>query len=103
VGSSFNDVLSLSFTVDDAHRAVSITALLMGNAFNGSFVDFLNTGILSIALPQGLSFTSASGLLLTATNVAPVPEPSELALMLAGLAFVATQARRRRRKNRSLA
>jgi len=52
--------------------------------------DFSKTATLSIELPQGYSYTSASGKLLTASAV---PEPSAFALM--GLGLAALQIRRR--------
>jgi hypothetical protein len=60
--------------------------------------DFGHTATLSMALPAGYSFTSASGLLLTA---APVPEPSTLGLTAMGL--VALQLRRRRTRRAQMA
>lgn len=90
VGSTFAETISLPFTIDDAHRMVNLTASLYGQAFNGAHVDFANTGTLSLVLPSGLSFTSESGLLLTA-QTAPVPEPQTYVLMLAGVGFVAAR------------
>ncbi len=58
----------------------------------GTDCDFGNSAHLNFELPPGASFTSASGLLLTAA----VPEPGTWALMLAGLGVVGWMGRRRR-------
>jgi hypothetical protein len=55
--------------------------------------DFANSAHLRFELPAGVSFTSGSGLLLTAA----VPEPASAALLLAGLGALSWVARRRRR------
>jgi hypothetical protein len=60
-----------------------------------SACGFGNTSSLSFdPLPQGVSFTSQSGVFLT-TSTPPIPEPGTWALMLAGLAWVGVQQRRR--------
>lgn len=92
VGGSFFDVVSVPFFFDDAHRAILLTASLFAQAFNGADVDFGSTGTLVLSLPSGLTFSSASGLLLTS----PVPESSTLLMLLVGLGGVAAIARRRR-------
>ena len=50
----------------------------------GVDVDFSHTGSVVIDLPAQQSFTSASGLFLTA----PVPEPATPLMMVAGLALL---------------
>jgi hypothetical protein len=63
-------------------------------AGGGATADFLNTAQLSLGLPSGVTFTSASGVLLTAG----VPEPSTWALMLLGFAGLGYAGYRRTRK-----
>ncbi|WP_294540779.1 PEP-CTERM sorting domain-containing protein [uncultured Rhodoblastus sp.] len=60
----------------------------------GATADFLNTAKLSLGLPGGVTFTSASGVLLTAS----APEPSTWALMLLGFASLSYAGYRRTRK-----
>ena len=96
VGTSFADVVALSFLVDDDHRTVLLTATLLAEAFNGANVDFGSTGRLMLSLPSGLGFTSASGLLLT-MPVTPVPEPSTFLQLIAGLGILASARRWARR------
>ena len=56
--------------------------------------DFSNTAQLALALPDGYTFTSASGHFLSPA-VSPVPEPDTLALLLAGMATIGAVSRRR--------
>lgn len=56
-------------------------------------LDFLNSALLTgIIVPEGATFTSASG---APYSVTAVPEPGEWAMLLAGLGLVAWRARRR--------
>jgi|GEM_PF-4238359 len=59
--------------------------------------DFGNTGRVGLILPDNVTFTSDSGVFLTAgaLPVAAIPEPETWGLMLGGLAFVGGFARRR--------
>ena len=66
---------------------------------NEGVVDFYNTASISMQLPAGFSATTSSGVPLV---FAPVPEPATYALMLAGLGFLAWEARRRRRGLRAV-
>ena len=52
-------------------------------------------------MPDGVSFTSDSGVFLSDTgNVAAVPEPETWALMMAGFACLVRVAKRRQRADR---
>jgi hypothetical protein len=63
----------------------------------GATADFMNTAQVSFGLPSDVTFTSASGVLLTTS----VPEPSTWAMMLLGLAGLGIAGVRRSR-NESL-
>jgi hypothetical protein len=63
---------------------------------DGTTCDFSHTGALSLSLPTGVSFTSASGVLLTESPAA-VPEPRPLSVVGLALA-VGTVARFKRRR-----
>jgi hypothetical protein len=79
-------------TVDNANRSFRVDAYMWGGA--GHLV-LDATAILSLGLPQGLSYTTASGVF----PLPAVPEPHTWALMLAGLVFVGVH---RRGKTRAL-
>jgi hypothetical protein len=94
------EILSVPFEVTPASRSFELRALLIMNAYGtGSVADFGNTAFLSIDLPEGLSFTSASGVLLTEQPSNGVPEPGSLALVgMAALSMmVAARCRKRSR------
>ena len=60
-------------------------------------LDYGNTLRVSFTLPGNVSYTSDSGVFLSAANpVTPVPEPETWALMMAGLGLMGHFARRRR-------
>lgn len=82
-GGSFFQTLTLFFTVTDTNPFLSVDFLLAGEA-SGSTVNFSDP--ITITIPPGFTFTSASGVFLTKTKVvAPVPEPGTLTLMTTGL------------------
>jgi hypothetical protein len=56
--------------------------------------DFSHTGTLAFNLSPGITFTSASGVLLQASGPSPVPEPGSLAMLALGAVVVAARARR---------
>jgi hypothetical protein len=96
VGSSFSQTLTAPFTITNSSRQVTIQASLQARAFNGTLVDFSNTGTLGLSLPAGLTFTSGTGLFLTS----PVPEPSTTLLLALGLTVLVFSASGRRRGER---
>lgn len=79
----------LAFTGPTREFAIATTLGL--GCSGGTNCDFGNSANLRFELPTGVSFTSASGELLSA-----VPEPGTTALMLAGAAALIGFARRRR-------
>ena len=58
-------------------------------------LDYTHTGSVTIGHVAGVSFTSDSGVFLTAASGA-VPEPAAWALMMGGFGLVGAMARRRR-------
>jgi hypothetical protein len=81
------------FTLDPGY--IYAISLLMEIEGAGAF-DFGNTAKFSFDSP--IPFTSQSGFFLTETEVAPVPIPAALPLLLAGLAGLGILKRRGRRK-----
>ena len=71
-------------------RAVTITMNLSGY----SFADFSNTAAVSFILPEGVTYTSDSGVFLTAPG--GVSEPATWAMMIVGFGSLGAVLRRRR-------
>jgi len=101
VGYSFRDdiyakgALSyvLPFDVFGASPVISISSSVHNTgSFNG-FADFANSAHLRFVLPQGVTFTSESGVGLT--RVANVPEPASWAMMICGFGLIGAASRRR--------
>jgi hypothetical protein len=92
------DTLSVTQTLMGATVDLDLKALLAFNVFQldaGATVtgQLANTAFLTLGLPPGVTLAgSASG---TFGVPIPIPEPHTYALMLAGLVFVGTLARRR--------
>ena len=87
------------FGVGAGLSAVDILAQLSVDARQGSTADFGNTGKFRFgALPDGVSFTSDSGVFATIPNiggVGGVPEPATWALMILGFGAIGAAMRRR--------
>ena len=62
----------------------------------GYVCDFSHTAKLGLVLPTGASFTSESGVFLTASVGGAVPEPASWALLITGFGAVGAASRRRR-------
>ncbi|MDP9115891.1 MAG: PEPxxWA-CTERM sorting domain-containing protein [Actinomycetota bacterium] len=85
--------------VTDGERIQTSAGLYLDCAY--SACDFGNTARIGLTVPTGVSYTSDSGVFLTATGgtvppVTAVPEPGTWALMLAGFATLGSVTRRRR-------
>jgi len=72
-------------------NSVSIGVQIVATAQGDARVDQSRTATVSLRLPEGVSFTSASGVFLTQ---APIPEAQTWAMMLAGLAVLGWARRR---------
>lgn len=70
---------------------------LYSNAVMGDTVDFSNTGLFSLRLPEGVSIASRSG---TFIPTSPVPEPASSALLLLGLLLLTLRHGYRCRRSR---
>jgi hypothetical protein len=68
---------------------------------NGSGTsNFGNSASFNFRLPEGVSIASGSGVLLSSTNTAAVPEPATWAMMLLGFGFVGGVMRNAKRRQR---
>lgn len=92
LGTSIVDISALgSFESFDLSETPMVLAPPDGTG--PTTLDFFNSAHLaSVVLPQGASFSSASG---TAYNVTAVPEPGEWLMLLAGLGLVGWRVRRK--------
>jgi hypothetical protein len=94
ISSSPNDgVFQGVYALVGATVVVPLTLSLVVDCEDGCSADFSNTGLIGLSLPSNVSFTSASGVFLTAST----PEPSSWAMMLIGGAGVMIGLARRRR------
>ena len=72
--------------------------LLLDCRAGGAVCDFGNTSSFRFgALPEGLSFTSQSGVLLSGLAQPGVPEPQSWALLISGFVLAGSAMRSRRR------
>ena len=90
-----------SFTVKGATPVVDIvnnldvTASSCGNEGCFAFVDYSNTSTLGLRIPNGVTYTSDSGVFLTNAATATVPEPASWAMMMIGFGLIGAAQRRR--------
>lgn len=64
-------------------------------------MNFGHTAQLGIELPEGMSFTSSSGVFMSELPTSAVPEPSVLLLLLTGLGLAGVMGSRRSRSGRA--
>lgn len=84
------------FAIPAGMSTDALNAWLELSCGDGDTCDFSHTATLNISSVSGVSYTSASGVLLTQAG-SSVPEPSSLAMMLVGAVGVAMGIGRRRR------
>lgn len=91
------DLIRGSLQMTGEQMTVWFYAGMSVSASMGGWADYGNTVRFHLDLPPGVTYTSASGVFLAdRPPIPPVPEPSSLALGLAGLASMAWVQRRRR-------
>lgn len=90
--------ISTSILVPTGETSIGLAAYLSLDCRGGSSCDFGHTSAFSFdALPSGLSFSSASGLFLTANQATgAVPEPATWAMMIGGFGMIGGAMRRRK-------
>jgi len=88
-----NDTVSASFTVPaDGVLTLYFLADVAVGAWDGSSADYSHTMRFDWNLPDDVTYTSASGVFMTAA----VPEPANLSMLAGGLGLLGWLARRRR-------
>src|ERR1700722_4822899 len=95
VGNSF--FISSTVNIED-HKQILVEFVVFASSFLTSSADI--TDPITIDLPPGVTFTSASGVFLTGAG--SVPETSTWAMMLAGFASLAVLGSRARRRTAAL-
>ncbi len=88
--------MSRSFAVTVGSPVWFMAQINLTSGGANEVTDFGHTAELSLDLPAGVTYTSASGLFLTGV-AAPVPEPETAWLLLAGILPIAARAWRRAR------
>ncbi len=96
---SFSFTQVLTALVTDATRTLFVSGMVSAQASNGGLADVGHTISLALLLPQGLSFTSDSGVFLTDPQFTPssVPLPAAFPLFAAGLGAMGLLSSRRRK------
>ena len=85
------------YALSGVSQTLGISNYLSGFTTTGGSFAYGNTSSLSFILPTNVTFTSASGVFLSALNQNAVPEPATWAMMLFGFGIVGSAMRRGRR------
>lgn len=93
------NVYGYDITVPVGQITLDVFELLSANAY-GATVDYSHTSTLSLVLPEGVTYTSASGTFLSEADPSAVPEPATWAMMIAGVGAVGFAIRRRKAATR---
>jgi hypothetical protein len=89
-----DQTISDSFTVSEG-RTYALFFESVARGGDRTTADFLGTSTFELAIPEGTSVTTASGVLPVTTMASPVPVPAAMPLLVAGLALLgALKARR---------
>ena len=90
--------ISTSFLIPTGETAIGIRGTLNLDCRGASSCDFGHTGLFRFGdLPSGLTFSSASGVFLSDTGPAGVPEPAAWAMMVGGFGLLGATMRRHHR------
>jgi hypothetical protein len=84
--------MTAEYQITGASATIPIELYMSGSCGAGSSCDYSHTGAVSFDLPTGVSFTSDSGVFMTASAV---PEPESLAVLAAAIGMLAVTRRRR--------
>jgi hypothetical protein len=84
----FSGVYALQGASGSLPVAAGLSLLSSETVFGSTDDDYSHTAALSFTLPQGVSYTSDSGVFLTQTQPSAVPEPSAVWLLLTGVGMV---------------
>ena len=87
-----------SFTGATAVVPISLDTAMW--CYDGIICDFGNTQTVALSLPTDVSFTSASGVFLSAVNPS-VPEPASIALLASGLIGFSASHRKKNKKSQA--
>jgi hypothetical protein len=79
-------VFTGTYQVTGSSFSVPLSFALDCSAAGGTTCDYSHTGVISLSLPSGVSYTSASGAFLT--GVSAVPEPASFVIAGLGIALV---------------
>jgi hypothetical protein len=96
-GSSFDWLMEVDLLIPRGGSSLGLRFRLATDCRFGAACLFGNTqGIGFSPLPDGLSFTSASGFFLRPLGGGVIPEPATWAMLISGFGLVGATARRRR-------
>ena len=90
-------VFTGTYALTSSSEAIGIQAMLVNYCGAGTACDYSHTGDVSLSLPDGVTYTSASGVFLTQPlESSSTPEPAPAALLASGIAGLVLLRRRNR-------